>query len=235
MPEKRIGAINIYYEVHGEGEPLVLIPDLSNDISEYEGIIGRLSTKYMVVAGDNRGAGRTDKPYMPYSIEMMSDDTAGLLSALGIKEAHIVGVSMGGRIAAALTLRHPEQVRSLILVSTALKRQATPTWASRMLGLALRIPMWRERTSRYPQPYYAVVRQREASRNFDCMRRLQEIQVPTLILHGRRDRIAPYELAEEMHAGIKGSKMITFSGGHLFLFFQPQRFAEAILEFLQAI
>ena len=143
MPEKKIGDLNIYYEVHGEGEPLVLIPGLSNDISEYEGIIGRLSTKYMVVAADNRGAGRTDKPDMPYSIEMMSDDTAGLLSALGIKEAHIVGVSMGGRIAAALALRHPEQVRSLILVSTALKRRATPTWASRMLGLALRIPMWR--------------------------------------------------------------------------------------------
>ena len=59
--------------------------------------------------------------------------------------------------------------------------------------------------------------------------------MPTLILHGRRDQIAPYELAEEMHAGIKGSKMITFSGGHLFLFFQPQQFAKAILEFLQAI
>jgi pimeloyl-ACP methyl ester carboxylesterase len=67
------------------------------------------------------------------------------------------------------------------------------------------------------------------------MSRLQQIRVPTLILHGRRDRIAPYELAEETHAGMEGSKMIAFGGGHLFLFFQPEQCTEAILKFLDTV
>ncbi len=105
MPTIKINDINIYYEIHGEGEPLLLIPGLRNDVSEYQKIIDTLSTQFSVVALDNRGAGRTDKPDSPYSIEMMADDAAGLLNALGIEQAHILGVSMGGRIAADLALR----------------------------------------------------------------------------------------------------------------------------------
>jgi pimeloyl-ACP methyl ester carboxylesterase len=85
----------------------------------------------------------------------------------------------------------------------------------------------------YPQPSYAVVRQREASRTYDATDRLHEIRVPTLILHGKKDRVAPYRLAEEMHAGIRGSKMITFNGGHLFLFLRQKRLLDVVLEFLQ--
>ena len=85
---------------------------------------------------------------------------------------------------------------------------------------------------KYPQPYYAAMRQLEASRSYDCSDRLGEIHVPTLILHGRKDRVAPYELAQEMHAGIQGSKMITFNGGHLFPFFQPRQFTDEVAGFL---
>ena len=64
------------------------------------------------------------------------------------------------------------------------------------------------------------------------MDRLNEIHVPTLILHGKKDKIAPYQLAEAMHSGIKDSKMITFEGGHLFFILRPQQFIEAIADFL---
>ncbi len=235
MPTLKVNNINIYYETQGDGDTLVLIPGLSNDISEYKGVIAGLSSRYKVVAADNRGAGRTDKPEIPYSIEMMSDDTAGLLTALGISSVHVLGVSLGGRIAADLTLRHPEHVRSLILVSTVVKRQGQRNWSNRLLNVALRVPIWRGTGSRYAQPYYALARQREAARNYDCMDLLPEIQVPTLILHGREDRIAPYSVAEEMHAPIKGSQMITVDGGHLFLFFHPRQFVGAILEFLAGV
>ncbi len=134
-------------------------------------------------------------------------------------------------LAADLALRHPEQVKSLILVSTRLKRQTQLSWSGLLVDLALRIPLL-QRMDKYPQPYYASVRQCEATRNYDCTDRLPEIRVPTLILHGKKDRIAPYRLAEEMHAGIKGSKIITFNGGHIFLFFQPRQFTAAIVEFL---
>src|SRR5437879_8932961 len=125
---------------------------------------------------------------------MMAEDTAGLLNALGIEQAHLLGTSMGGRIATALALQHPQQVKSLILVSTVMKslKGVPMTWSRRLIPLMLKIPMIRG-----PHPYYAVARQREASITYDCMNRLKEIHVPTLILHGKKDKTAPYRLAEE--------------------------------------
>ncbi len=172
--------------------------------------------------------GRTDKPDIPYSIDMMAEDTIGLLNALGIEQAHVLGTSMGGRIATSMALQHPRRVKSLILVSTIMKSlKGTPmTWSRLRVSLMLKIPMIRG-----PHPYYAVARQLEASRAYDCMDRLGEIHVPTLILHGKKDKSAPYRLAEEMHNGIKDSKMITFDGGHLFFIVRSQRFIEAIVDF----
>ncbi len=231
MPQLKINDINIYYEVHGEGQPLVIIPGLRSDVSEYQHIIELLAKHYMVIAADNRGAGRTDKPDMPYTIELMAHDTAALLKAIGIASAHILGISMGGRIAAALTLQQPQLVKSLILVSTFLKPRPRNTREDRWTNILARAPSL-QRREKYPQPYYAFVRQRDASRTFNCMDRLPEIHAPTLILHGDRDKLAPYAFAQEVQAGIKNSKMVTFSGGHLFAFFQPRQFTDAVLDFL---
>ncbi len=233
MPTIQVNNIHMYYEIHGQGEPLVLIGGLSNDVSDYATMIPWLAQKYRVIAFDNRGVGRTDKPDAPYSIKMMADDTAGLLSSLGIKQAHVLGVSMGGRIAIELALQHPVLVKSLILASTYAERQKRMGLAQRLVTISLHIPLLRG-SRKYPQPYYAVVRQRQASRCYDASDRLHEIGVPTLILHGRNDRIAPYQLAEEMHNGIRSSKMITFDGGHIFLFLRQKQFLNAVVDFLDA-
>jgi pimeloyl-ACP methyl ester carboxylesterase len=79
------------------------------------------------------------------------------------------------------------------------------------------------------------VRQRDASRSFDCADRLREIRMPTLILHGRSDRVAPYRLAEEMHAGIQNSKLIAFRGGHIFFFLCPRQVMAAVSAFLATV
>jgi pimeloyl-ACP methyl ester carboxylesterase len=234
MPTVKVNDIGVYYELRGEGNPVVLIAGLGTSISPYMRIVVRLAQRRRVLAFDNRGVGRTDKPDVPYTIEMMADDTAGLLEALGIARADVIGVSMGGRIAMALALQHPERVRSLVLAST----------SARVLGGTRSGPRFRFfkfvkwlRTGgrflgRNPQPYYAFIRQFRASGGYDCSGRLGEIRVPTLILHGRRDRLAPYELAEEMHAGIKGSKLVAFEGGHLFLIWESDRFTDTVNEFL---
>lgn len=231
MPTVRVNDITMYYEVHGEGEPLLLIGGLSNDVTDYRAMLPQLARRCRVIAFDNRGVGRTDKPDMPYSISMMADDTAGLLAALGLGPVNVLGVSMGGRIAVDLALRYPQHVKSLILVSTFVKR-LPPRRSGLLFSVMFRLALWR-RTGQQ-QPAHGVYRQRAASRDYDASDRLHEIRVPTLILHGRKDRFAPYKLAEEMHAGVRGSRMLTFDGGHMFLFFRQQQFLQAVIEFLDA-
>lgn len=233
MPTVTVNDITVYYEVRGEGEPLVLIGGLSNVITDYARMIPRLSRRCTVITFDNRGAGRTDKPDIPYSIGMMADDTAGLLNALGLGPVNVLGISMGGRIAVDLALRYPALVKSLILVSTFVKR-IPPNRSSHLLTVMLKIAQWRTMGNTYAQSRDAALRQRDASRSYDAADRLNEIDVPTLILHGKKDRLAPYALAEEMHAGIRGSRMITFNGGHHFLFFRQTQFLDAITGFLDA-
>ncbi len=229
-----VGDVNLYYEVHGDGEPLVLIPGLGSDVTDYGRIIELLAAGCRVVAVDNRGAGRSDKPDIPYSVEMMADDVAGLMTALGLGPAFVLGHSMGGRIALTLALRHPELVRGLVLVSTAARVSGTARGRVQLLGsFSRRMPILRSWDA-YPQPYYAFLRQFEASRGFDCTRRLPEIRVPALLVHGTRDRIVPLGLAEELRAGIPGSRLVTFRGGHLLLYMQAAACVGAIREFLSA-
>lgn len=229
MPTVRVNDIQMYYELRGEGQPLVLILGMALDISEVEPIIHWFAERYSVLAFDNRGAGRTDKPDIPYSIGMMANDTSGLMDAVGIERANILGISLGGRIALALTLAHPERVEKLALVSTS-ARVLPRGWRFRALGLLSSVPMLQ---GKYPQPRYAFVRQRDASTNFDFTARLSEIQAPTLIMHGANDRTAPFALAEEMQRGIQGSKLLPFAGGHLFfLMRERQRFLDATADFL---
>jgi pimeloyl-ACP methyl ester carboxylesterase len=118
MPVVKVGDISMYYETHGEGEPLVLIMGYGGHVGHWFRLIPLLSREYCVVVFDNRGAGRSDKPDMPYTMEMMAGDTAGLLAAIGIDTTHIFGVSMGGCIAQQFALCYPEKVASLILGGT---------------------------------------------------------------------------------------------------------------------
>jgi 3-oxoadipate enol-lactonase len=232
MPTIRIKDINMYYEIHGEGEPIVLIAGLGTDLASHAEMIGWLSKKYRVLAFDNRGEGLTDKPKVRYSIEMMADDTAGLIDALGIAKANVIGISMGGRIAMALALQHPELVRTLILTSTFARRTRNARLPVRhrikkLTGVG--------GSTKSKQPYHAFARQFKAARSYDCSDRLDEIRVPTLILHGRKDNAVPYEMAEEMQAGIKGSKLIAFDGGHRFIYWESKRFSDVVEEFLKEI
>jgi 3-oxoadipate enol-lactonase len=227
MPITKVNGINFYYEVHGSGKPLTIINGLSADISESGNVSEGFAKNHKVLIFDNRGAGRSDKPDEPYSIEQMASDTAGVMKEAGFNKSDVIGISMGGRIALDLTLSKPNMINKLVLVSTSAR--VKPNW---FRFLATRYPHFFK--SKYPQPKYAFVRQRVASGSYDCYSRLGEIQAPTLIAHGENDKLAPMDLAYEMQEGIKGSVLQKFKGGHLFFLFRSrQQFTEAVNEFLK--
>jgi pimeloyl-ACP methyl ester carboxylesterase len=119
MPKEKIGDIEMYYQVQGQGDPLVLIQGLTMDYTGWLLQSSVFSDKYKVVVFDNRGVGRTSAPEEPYTTTQMADDTAGLLDFLKIEKAHVLGLSLGGMIAQELAINHPDRLKSLILAGTA--------------------------------------------------------------------------------------------------------------------
>jgi pimeloyl-ACP methyl ester carboxylesterase len=119
MPKAQSNGIELYYEIHGEGKPLVLISGLGYSLWQWHKVVPYLAEYFKVITFDNRGVGQSDKPVEdPYTAQMLAADTVGLLDALGIDKAIIAGHSMGGFIAQALALDFPQRVDKLILCST---------------------------------------------------------------------------------------------------------------------
>ena len=263
MTTVKVGDINMYYEVHGEGEPLLLIMGLGSDLTSWIFQIPEFSKKYRVIVFDNRGVGRTDAPDTPYSIDMMADDTAGLLDALSIEKAHVLGVSMGGMIAQELAIKHPQRVKRLILATTA---AGSYSWATHVLGTTLKLAEEGVRpdtltelrvsylftdkffenselvqivvntmlANPYPQPTYAYARQFAAATAHNTRDRLGQITAPTLVLVGKEDILLPVKLSEELAAGIPNAQLVVLEGGgHGFSVEIADKFNRAVLDFLR--
>jgi pimeloyl-ACP methyl ester carboxylesterase len=118
MPLAKAGEINLYYEIQGRGEPLVLIMGYGFSSGHWFAIRDVLAKERQVILFDNRGTGRSDKPDIQYTAKMMAADILGLLDKIGIGAASVFGVSMGGMIAQEFTLSYPQRVSSLILGCT---------------------------------------------------------------------------------------------------------------------
>lgn len=112
----KVDGVKLYYELYGEGDPLVLIAGTGISLAPWRVFqVPEFFKYYQVLIYDHRGLGRSDKPDVPYTTRLFAQDCAGLMDALGIKKAHILGHSMGGRVAQWLALDCPEKVRSLVL------------------------------------------------------------------------------------------------------------------------
>ncbi len=118
MPKAQANGIEQYYEIYGTGKPLVLIAGLGYSLWQWHKMIPYLAKHFQVIAFDNRGVGQSDKPAGPYTAQLLAADTVGLLDALKIERAIIMGHSMGGFVAQALALDFPQRVEKLILCST---------------------------------------------------------------------------------------------------------------------
>ena len=116
MPLLPTNGIRMHYEERGSGDPLIMIMGITAPGAVWEAHADDWSNSFRCIMPDNRGVGDTDKPAGDYSSEMFADDYAGLMDALSIEKARIVGVSMGSIIAQQLCLRHPERVQSAVLM-----------------------------------------------------------------------------------------------------------------------
>jgi len=120
MPIVQANGIKLYYEIHGEqdAETLLLINGVGQWHEAWWRNVGPLSEHFRVVTFDNRGIGDSDKPDIPYTIDMMAEDTLGLMDALGIEQTHVLGHSLGGGIALFAARKDPQRFSKLILAST---------------------------------------------------------------------------------------------------------------------
>ena len=115
MPKLAVQDIDLYYEISGQGQPLLFIHGLGSSTRDWERQATFFSRHYQVITFDLRGHGKSDKPPGPYSVELFTADTAGLIESLGIGQTHVVGLSMGGMIAFQLALKASELVSSMVI------------------------------------------------------------------------------------------------------------------------
>jgi 3-oxoadipate enol-lactonase len=243
MPYASINGIHLYYEIRGEGDPVLLIPGLASDINTWSPL-HKAELRYRWISIENRGAGRSSKPAGPYSMEMMADDTAAMLRSLQISRAHVIGKSMGGMIAQHLAVRHPELVRSLTLVSTVMKHD---DYGKQLLQLGRIVARDSGLFVTLKQAYLLSYSREYCSRNqgrlaeaeallsqfdtkevlagyfeqslaceaHDFSRFAGQARQPALIITGKDDLITPAESARELAAALPNAQLhILPRGGH---------------------
>ena len=254
----------MYYEVHGEGQPLLLISGLGNDLNGWDFQVPEFARRHRVITFDNRGSGRTDAPDRPYSIRMMAEDTVGLMDALSIEKAHVLGVSMGGYIAQEVAIRYPGRVESLILVTTSvgpylLKISVLQAWAREALRdmrpltfFQIMLPfMFNDSSFESPgvlemavgtiaghssTPPDVLARHMIACVEHDARDRIRQITAPTLVIAGKEDVFVPFSLSEELAASIPNAKLrVLDGGGHGFNASMADKFNRVVLEFLEQL
>ena len=265
MSEVFANGIKIYYEIHGTGDPLLLIEGLGYASWSWFRQIERFADSYRVVSFDNRGVGNSDKPDIPYSIEFMADDVARLLESLSIEKAHILGVSMGGYIAQTLAIKYPHKVKSLVLGCTSfggpqsvpLTEEALQSMlkveglnAEEVIRQGFKVAISPEFVRAYPEvidqlvawrlvnptPRYAWERQFAAATAFDVGSQLNKIKAPTLVITGSEDIVVPPQNSLMLAERIFGAQLVIIpGGGHLFFIENAEEFNETVIEFLKGI
>lgn len=261
MPQIQTARLNMYCEINGEGEPLLMIRGLGSTCEGFKPQVDGLSPHFRVISFDNRCVGRSDQPQTPFTIADMADDTAALLDELDVESAHVFGVSLGGMVAQELVLRHPQKVRRLVLACThAGARTATraPDWAVAVFNESTQKPRAEALKASVPilfarktideraelieealavmknnnQPKASYLLQLGAVMKHDTIDRLNQITHPTLVMTGTEDTLVDPRNSRLIAARIPGARLIEFKEtGHVFFTEKADEVNRALIEF----
>ena len=265
MPQIQIADTSIYYEICGQGHPLLMIRGLGSNADHWYSQLPALADRYRVITFDNRGIGRSSDPGGPFSVAMMADDTLGLMNALGLERPHVFGLSMGGMIAQELAIANPGRVGGLVLACTHAGGESQVRPAASVLdlflemvhvaspeakaaaaptlfdpdNLAQRPELAREYAQislKHPAGVEILTRQWHAVQGHGTCGRLFRIQSPALVLTGKADVLIPPGNSEILARCIKGARLaLVPGGGHQILVEQPEACNRIVLEFLDGL
>jgi 3-oxoadipate enol-lactonase len=252
----------IYYRASGPAgaEPLVLIMGLGWDMTGWQLLMPHLRD-YRVLRLDNRGTGRSDKPDRSYSIRQMALDVVRCMNAADMASAHVYGASLGSMIAQELAISYPARVRSLVLGCPspgAIAFPGSPGILRVVLNREERSEedsFWRSAPYLYgralterPEAIEEVMRRRLASRadpvgvrrqleavlRWSSLRRLRKVRVPTLVIHGDKDRLIPASNGRLIARLVPGARLRILRGaGHVYGTDAPEEHLELLLDWLQ--
>jgi 3-oxoadipate enol-lactonase len=253
----------IHYEVTGKSgaTPVLMIQGLGASKNAWNLQRIAMATRFRIISFDNRGAGRSEKPTEPFTLEQMADDALAVLDAAGIETAHVVGASMGGVISQIVAVKYPHRVRSLTLVCTACRnhpwrQELLQSWAKTaeekgMIEVGKEAAQWvmspRSFRRLVPaftwmgplaalRPRHSFVSQIDAILNTreDLVDQLSAITAPTMVIVGNQDILTPRGDSEEIAERIPNAELVVISGAaHGLMMEHSSTFNKILIEFLQ--
>jgi pimeloyl-ACP methyl ester carboxylesterase len=256
-----VGDIDVAYQTLGQGEPLLLIMGYSGTMDLWAPeVLKELASKYQVIIFDNRGMGKTTASDKEFTIKLFANDTRGLLDALGIERAHVLGWSLGTYIAQELTLRYPDRVEKLILYAgdcggkeaiypgpEIMEALGDTSASSRERGERLLATLFPEKwLKEHPDPrtYFPEVTETSSPENIKrqyqawqkwkgTYSRLAKITQPTLLITGAEDVNTPWQNSLMLIDLIPGGWLVQLKGGgHGVMYQYPKKFSRIVLTFL---
>ena len=253
----------IHYEVTGKpgATPVLMIQGLGASKNAWNLQRIAMATRFRIISFDNRGAGRSDKPTVPFTLEQMAEDAIAVLDAAGIETAHVVGASMGGVISQIVAVKYAHRVRSLTLVCTACRnhpwrQELLQSWAKTaeekgMIEVGKEAAQWvmspRSFRRLVPaftwmgplaalRPRHSFVSQIHAILNTreDLVDQLSTITAPTMVIVGNQDILTPRGDSEEIAERIPNAELVVISGAaHGLMMEHSSTFNKILIEFLQ--
>ena len=263
MPKVIANRITMNYEQQGTGEALVLIPYLAADHACYAFQVPEYARHFTCISVGLRGTGESDTPQGAYTTEVLADDVAAFMQAMGIGKAHVAGLSLGGAVGMWLAVKHPDKVASLSVHSGWTRtdrflRAVVESW--QIVAKAVGVPemtiraifpwcftpeLYAERPdyveslaafvrSRPPQSVPDFLHQSNAVLAHDVEPHLGRILAPTHITIGARDQLTSARFADRLKHGIPNSELLVFDGcAHAALYERVEQFTQQTLAFLQ--